>query len=91
MVQNPEVESPPSGFQSCPPIVASRLVKPHSTEDKTHWSVLKQLSTSRNTQRDSELYKEDNRDEIDRGDPEKKRKSQKGKRTIKLSSVQCSH
>jgi len=51
----------------------------------------KQLSTSRNTQRDSELYKEDNRDEIDRGDPEKKRKSQKGKRTIKLSSVQCSH
>ena len=41
--------------------------------------MVKQLSTARNTQRDSELYKEEKREERDRGDQEKKRKSQKGR------------
>jgi len=41
--------------------------------------MVKQLSTARNTQRDSELYKEEKREERHRGDQEKKRKSQKGR------------
>ena len=82
MVQNPEVESPPSGFQSYPPIVASRLAKPHSTEDKTPWSVLKQLSTSRYMQKDPESYTE-KRGRRKEKEVTRRRKEPKDKRVIK--------
>ena len=82
MVQNPEVESPPSGFQSYLPIVASRLAKPHSTEDKTPWSVLKQLSTSRYIQKDPESYTEKRGGRKEK-EVTRRRKEPKDKRVIK--------
>ena len=56
MVQSSGVECPSSGFQSWPLTVASRLLSPHNTEDKTSRLMVKQLSIARNNQRDSELY-----------------------------------
>jgi len=50
----------PLGFG--PPLtVASRLLYPYSTEDKTPRLMVKQLSTARNTQRDSQSYIEKRR------------------------------
>jgi len=44
-----------------PLTVASRLLHPHSTEEKTPRLMVKQLSTARNTQRDSQGYIEKRR------------------------------
>ena len=41
--------------------VASRLLHPYSADDKTSWLVVKQLSTIRNTHRDSLGYREKRR------------------------------
>ena len=51
MVQSLAVEPSASGFQYRPLTVASRLLSPHITEEKIPRLVVKQLSTSRNTQR----------------------------------------
>ena len=59
--------------------VASTLLHPYSIEDKTPKIMLKQLSTGRDTQRFTQLYKEENREDGDRGDQEQKRESQKGR------------
>ena len=56
MIQNSEVESPGSGFWSQPLTIASRHLHPHSTVYKTPRSMMKQLFTARNTQRDSQSY-----------------------------------
>ena len=63
----------PLGFG--PPLtVASRLLHPYSTKDKTCRLLMKQLSTARNTQRESQsLYREENREEGERGDQEEKK------------------
>ena len=58
--------------------VASRLLHPYSTEDKTPRLMVKQFSTARNTQRDPELYWKEKREGGDRGELEDKRKSQRG-------------
>ena len=59
--------------------VASRLLHPYSTENKTLRLMVKQLSTARNTRRDSQLYREESREEEDRGNQEEKKESQKGR------------
>ena len=59
--------------------VASKLLHPYSTDNKTSRLMVKQFSTVRNTQRDSELHGEEKREEGDRGDQEEKRGSQKGR------------
>ena len=41
---------------------------------------MKQLSTARNIQRNSQLYREENKEEGDRFDLEEKRDSQKGRK-----------
>ena len=41
--------------------------------------MVKQLSTARNTQRDSQVYREESREEEDRDDQEEKKESQKGR------------
>ena len=56
MVRSDGDEPPASGFQSYPLTVASRLLSPQSEEGKTHRLMVKQLSTVRNTQRDSQSY-----------------------------------
>jgi len=68
----------PLGFG--PPFtVASILLHPYSTEDKPPRSMVNQLSTARNTERDLQLYREEKRVEEDRGDQEEKMKSKKGR------------
>lgn len=70
MVRSDGDEPPASGFQSYPVTVASRLLSPQSEEGKTHRLMVKQLSTVRNTQRNSELYRKKEREMGDRGDKE---------------------
>ena len=41
--------------------VASRLLHPNSTNDKTSWLIVKRFSTVRDTQRDSQSYMEKRR------------------------------
>ena len=53
--------------------VASRLLHPYSTDDKTSRLMVKRFSTVRDTQRSSELHGEEKREEGDRGDQEEKR------------------
>ena len=53
--------------------VASRLLHPYSTDDKTSRLMVKRFSTVRGTQRSSELHGEEKREEVDRGDQEEKR------------------
>jgi len=54
--------SPPASvFWFQPFTVASRLLRPHSTEDKTPRLMGEKLSTARNTQRDSQSYIEKRR------------------------------
>ena len=57
--------------------VASRLLHPYSTNDKTYRLMVQRFSTVRDTQRDSELHGEEKREVGDRGDQEEKRGSQK--------------
>ena len=59
--------------------VASRLLHPYSTDDKTSRLMVKQFSTVRDTQRESQLHREEKREEGERGDQEEKRWSQKGR------------
>ena len=55
--------------------VASRLLHPYSTDDKTSRLMMKIFSIVRDTQRGSQSYME----EGDRGDQEEKRGNQKGR------------
>ena len=57
--------------------VASRLLHPYSTDDKTSRLMVKRFSTMGDTQRGSELHGEEKREEGDRGDQEEKRGNQK--------------
>ena len=61
--------------------VASRLLHPYSTDDKTSRLIVKRFSTVRDTQRGSQSYmkKRRGRREIYRGVQEEKRWSQKGR------------
>ena len=52
--------------------VASRLLHPYSIEDKTPRLLVKQFSTARNTKRDSQLHREEKREEGDRCNLEEK-------------------
>jgi len=56
--------------------VASRLLHPYSTYDKTSRLMVKQFSTVRDTKRGSRSYMEKRRGRIDRGDQEEKRRGQ---------------
>ena len=58
--------------------VASRLLHPYRTNDKTSRLIKKSLSTVRDTQRGSELHGEEKQEEGDRSDQEK-RGNQKGR------------
>ena len=60
-------------------IIASILLHPYSTVDKTSRLMVKRFFTVRDTQRDSQLRGEEKREEGDRGDQEEKRGSQKGR------------
>ena len=73
VVQSPGVESPVSGIQAWP-LTVVRLHRPHSTEDKTPALMVKQLSTAKDTQRDSHTYTEKRRGKKEKKD---KKRSQK--------------
>ena len=62
--------------------VASRLLHPYRTDDKTSRLMVKRFSTVRNTQRVSELHGEKKREEVDRGSQEEKKGSQKEREQI---------
>ena len=62
--------------------VASKLLHPYSTDDKTSRLMVKRFSTVRDTQRGSELHGEKKREEGDRSDQEEMRGKSKGERTI---------
>jgi len=60
--------------------VASRLLHPHSTDDKTPKFIDETvLHSQKHPERFTELYREEKREEEDRGDQEEKRESQKGR------------
>ena len=59
--------------------VASRVLHPYSTADKTSRLMVKRFFTVRDSQRGSELHVEDKVEEGDRGDQEEKRGSQEGR------------
>ena len=59
--------------------VASRLLHPYCTDDKTSRLMKKRFSTVRDTQRSSELHGEEMRKEGDRGNQEEKRGNKKGR------------
>ena len=68
-----------SGFQSYS-TVASRLLHPYGTDDKTSRLMVKQFSKSEgHPERFTELHGEEKREEGYRGDQEEKRGSQKGR------------
>ena len=58
--------------------VASKLLHPYSTDDKTYRLMVKRFSTVRDTYRGSQSYMEKS-EEGDRGDQEEKRGNQKGR------------
>ena len=58
--------------------VASRLIHPYSTDNKTSRLMVKRFSTVGDTQRGSQSYMK-KREEGDRGDQEEKRGNQKGR------------
>ena len=57
--------------------VASRLLHPYSTDDKTSRLMVNRFSTVRDTWRGTELHGEKKREEVDRGSQEEKKGSQK--------------
>ena len=71
------VKPPDSGFHLILR-VASRLLHPHSTDGNTSRLMVRQFSTARDTDRFTELHGEEKREEVDRGDQEGKRESEKG-------------
>ena len=60
-------------------IVASRLLHPYSTDDKTSKLKVKQFSTARDTKNFTKLHGEEKREEGNTGDQEEKRGCQKGR------------
>ena len=63
----------------CPSLtVASRLLHPYSTDEKTSRLMVKQFYSVGHPERFTELHREEKREEGDRGDQEK-RGSQKGR------------
>ena len=58
--------------------VASRLLHPYSTDDKTSRLMVKRFSTVRDTQRGSQSYMEKRRGRRETGDQDEKRGIQKG-------------
>ena len=58
--------------------VASKLLHPYSTDDKTSRLMVERFSTVGDTQRGSQSYMEKS-EEGDRGDQEEKRGNQKGR------------
>ena len=59
--------------------VASRLLHPYNTYDKTSRLMVKRFSTVKDTQRFTELHGEEKRKEGDSSDQEEKRGNQKGR------------
>jgi len=57
--------------------VASRLLHPYSTYDKTSRLMVKRFSSEGHPERFTELHGEEKREEGDRGDQEEKRGNQK--------------
>ena len=77
---------PPASAFSLTLTVASRLLHPYSTDNKSSRLVVKRLSTVRDTHRGSQSYmekrrgrREMKREEGDRGDQEEKGGRQKGR------------
>ena len=68
--------------------VASRLLPPYSTDNKTSRLMVKGFSTVRGTQRGSELYEEEEREEGDRCEQEEKKGDSRQERQIQV--VLCS-
>ena len=60
--------------------VASRLLHLYSTDDKTSRLKMKSFSTVRDTQRGSQLHREEKREEGDRGDQDEMRWESKEER-----------
>ena len=63
-------------------IVASRLLHPYSTDDKTSMLVVKIFSTVRDTQRFTGLHGEEKREEGDRVDQERRGKVKRGESNL---------
>ena len=59
--------------------VASRLLCPYCTNDKTSRLMEKRFSSEGHPERFAELHTEEKREEGDRGDQEEKRRNQKGR------------
>ena len=59
--------------------VASRLLHPYCTDDKTSRLMVKRFSTVRGTQRGSQSYMEKRRGRRETGDQDEKREIQKGR------------
>ena len=59
--------------------VVSRLLHPYSTDDKKSRLMEKRFSTVRDTQRGSESYMEEEREEGDRGNQEERGRIKRGK------------
>ena len=59
--------------------VASRLLHPYSTDDRTSRLMVKILHSEGHPERFTELHGEEKREEGDRGNQEEKRGSQKGR------------
>lgn len=79
MVQHSGVEHSASGFQFQLLTVSVRLLCPNSTEDRTPRLLVKQHSRTRNTPKNTELYREKKREKGKRDYQEEKKESQKGK------------
>ena len=72
----------PLGFSLVLP-VASRLLHPYSTDNKTSRLVVKRFSTVRdNPEGFTELHEEEVREEGDRGEQEEKKGDSRGERQI---------
>ena len=62
--------------------VASRLLHPYSTDNKTSRLLVKRFSTVRDIWSSSELHEEEKREEGDRGEQEEKRGDSREERQI---------
>ena len=76
MAQSLELNLLPLGLRS-DLTVTSRLLRPHSTEDKTLRLMVKQFSTVRNTQR---IYRLILKEKIEKGEEGKEKKGAEGER-----------
>ena len=68
-------------------LIASRLLHLDSTYDKTSRLKMKSFSTVRDTQRGTQLHREEKREEGDRGDQEEKRGNQKKREQARQQSL----